>query len=254
VTIRPASSAGTLVNAAALLVAVTIVGLFVARGVWVLAYPEWGIIGALCLVVVLISTIAALDVLGGRSTRATEDLPVAGPLFARAVWAPHYATRDPDRAAAYRVYGNGGDAVLRYLDLPPRLVIERDACADLRAADAAYVAGKEPRIAIALDRSLGACAAHDGDTNAAVADYFAGSARASGTPARLTAASDAETDGFERVALGELRLGMSDPVERTQICTEMIHARSVQRATKFSLLLARYVPPAGTRCGPAARS
>ncbi len=272
-TTRPAISLGTLLNAVALLIAISIVGLFVARGVWVLAYPQWGIIGGLCAVIVLISAIGALDVIAGRTVRAwllvlleaivaavvfselgfsferaTEDVPVVGPLFALNVWAPRYEKTDPFRAAAYRVYGHGGDAVLTYLDLPPKLVVERNECGDLRAGEAAYVAGKEPLIDVALDRTLGACAAHDGNTVVAVADYFAGSARTIASPSRLRAASDAEADGFEPIALAELRLGMGDATQRAQICSEMTHARSTARATTFSVLLARYVPPPGTRC------
>lgn len=272
-TTRPALSLGTLLNAVALLIAISIVGLFVARGVWVLAYPQWGIIGGLCAVIVLISAIGALDVIAGRTVRAwllvlleaivaavvfselgfsferaTEDVPVVGPLFALNVWAPRYEKTDPFRAAAYRVYGHGGDAVLTYLDLPPKLVVERNECGDLRAGEAAYVAGKEPLIDVALDRTLGACAAHDGNPAVAIADYFAGSARTIASPSRLRAASDAEADGFEPIALAELRLGMGDATQRAQICAEMTHARSTARATKFSVLLARYVPPPGARC------
>jgi len=273
VTTRPAFSLGTLLNAVALLIAIAVVGLFVARGVWVLAYPQWGIIGGLCAVIVLVSTIGALDVVAGRTLRAwllvlleaivaavvfselgfsleraTEDVPVIGPAFALNVWAPRYEKTDPFRAAAYRVYGHGGEAVLAYLDLPPKLVVERNQCGDLRAGVAASVTGKEPLIEIALDRTLGACAAHDGNTAVAVADYYAGSARTIASPARLRAASDAEADGFEPVALAELRLGMGDAGQRAEICAEMIHARSTARATKFSMVLARYVPPAGTSC------
>jgi len=270
---RPAPSPGTLVNAVALLIAITIVGLFVARGVWVLAYPQWGIIGALCVVIMLISVIGALDVVGGRPVRAwllvgleasvaaivfselgfsleraTEDVPVIGPIFALNVWAPRYEKIAPDRAAAYRVYGHGGEGVLLYLDRPAKLVVERGECADLRTGDAAYVTGKEPRIQVALDRTLGACAAHDGDTATAVTDYYTGSARVTGAQSRLRAAGDAETDGFEPVALAELRLGMADSAQRAEICSEMKHARTTGRVTKFSQLLARYKPPAGTNC------
>jgi hypothetical protein len=276
VVIRPAFSPRTLVNAVALLIAISIVGLLVARGVWVLAYPQWGIIGGLCAVIVLVSAIGALDVIAGRTARAwllvaveavaaivvfselgfsferaTEDVPVIGPLFAGNVWAPRYEKTDPFRAAAYRVEGHGGGAVLAYLDLPAQLVIQRNECGDVRAGEAAYVAGKEPLIEVALDRTLGACAAHDGNTAVALADYYAGSARTTGSPARVHAASDAEADGFEPIALAELRLGMGDPTQRAEICREMVHARASVRETKFAVLLARYTPPAGTACPPA---
>jgi hypothetical protein len=274
---RPPLTARTIVNTVALTIAIVAVGLMVSRGVWVLAYPQWAVIGGLCAVIVLISSIGLLDAMRGRVLRAwllvaveaavsvvvfmelglsweraSQDVPVLGPYLALHVWAPR--ATDPYQAAAYRVYGSGGQRVLDFVGYAPSAIVALGQCPELRAGYTAYVAGREPLVEQKLDRALGACAAHDGDAKSALRFYFGSSATPDGNLHRISAAQHAEQDGFDDVATSELTIGFSgaDPRQRTEICTFIAHMRKGKASKELAELLEKAMhsaPPPGCAKG-----
>lgn len=125
-------------------------------------------------------------------------------------------TGDHVGAAWERVIASGGTRMMTYSAESAPQVIQQHACGALRNGYDLWIKN-EPALHEAFARKLGACAAADGNTNEAIAEYTYLVSSEFNKPSMLIAANLAAIDGFPDLAILTLNRALTSG-ERANTC------------------------------------
>jgi len=136
-------------------------------------------------------------------------------------------------AAWNRVMAADGEPMMTYSMQPPKELVHAHACGIFRAGYNRWIKN-EPALHAAFSRRLGACAAADGDTNTAIAEYAFGESADLRRPSLVIAAMFAANDGYPTVATTAIEQALST-AERPAACRSIAFAyKDVRKASQLS--------------------